>query len=61
MRATLPLSLISLAVGLFLFVFTVLVFDTPVGDVGMLSTVIVFLLFGIVGLVLHRVQVAEGQ
>ncbi len=61
MRPTLPLSLASLVLGLFIFVFTVLVFNTPVGDVGMLSTVLVFVLFGVVGLALHRVQVAEGQ
>lgn len=61
MRPTLPLSLASLAVGLFIFLFTILVFNTPVGDVGMLSTVLVFVLFGVLGLALHRVQSAEAQ
>lgn len=47
-------SIVSIVVGLLVLIITVALLQTPVTDIGMLSTVLVFVLLGVVGLMLGR-------
>lgn len=60
MQTTFLLSAVSLAFGLLFFLLSVVLLGAPVLDIGMLSTAGVFVLFGALGLILHRVQAAEA-
>lgn len=52
-------SIVALVAGALVLVLTVGLLGTPVTDLGMLSTVFVLALFGVVGLLLNR-QTAES-
>lgn len=49
-------AIAALVVGLLVLVLSVGLIDTPLTDIGMLSTVLVFVLLGVVGLALNRRQ-----
>lgn len=51
-------AIAALVVGLLVLVLSVALIGTPLTDVGMLSTVLVLVLLGVVGLVLNRRQTA---
>lgn len=60
MNWTFGLSLASLVFGVLFILLTVVGLGTPIGDIGMMSTAVVFLLFGGFGLWLNKAQTAEA-
>lgn len=60
MNWTFGLSVASLVFAVLFFLLTVVALGTPVGDIGMLSTTLVFLAFGGFGLFLNKAQQAEA-
>lgn len=53
---TTVLSLLSLAIGVVVFLVAVTMMGTPIGDIGMLSTAGIFVLLGVFGLLLARAE-----
>ncbi len=60
-KTTLVLSIVALVVAAIVFVVPVALWGTPVTDIGMMSTFVVFLLFGVFGLWLWKTQKAEAN
>ncbi len=60
-KTTLVLSIVALVVAAVVFIVPVALWGTPVTDIGMMSTFVVFLLFGVFGLWLWKTQKAEAN
>ncbi len=56
MNWTFGLSVASLVFGVLIFVLSIAALGTPANDIGMVSTSIVFVLFGAFGLLLNKFQ-----
>lgn len=60
-KLTFALSIVALLVAAVVFILPVAAWGTPVTDIGMMSTFVVFLLFGVFGLWLARTQRAQEE
>lgn len=60
-KMTFALSIVALIVAAVVFILPVAAFGTPVTDIGMMSTFVVFLLFGLFGLWLAKTQRANEE
>lgn len=60
-KTTLALSIVAFVVAAVVFIVPVALWGTPVTDIGMMSTFVVFLLFGVFGIWLWKTQAAEAN